>query len=115
VHALHSATTGGSKKSRPKYLRSNSRLTIVLFSGAMVCRAPGPVPVCFPSAPRRPGPETLNIEVNSQRILIFISGVSQMASKHARPDPIPPPPDQLPGHYVGHGMWDGRMGNGYRE
>jgi hypothetical protein len=31
-----------------------------------------------------------------------------MASRHARPDLIPPPPDQLPGHYVGHGMWNGQ-------
>jgi hypothetical protein len=31
-----------------------------------------------------------------------------MASKHARPDPIPPQPDQLPGHYIGHAMWNGQ-------
>jgi hypothetical protein len=30
-----------------------------------------------------------------------------LPSKEARPDPIPPPPDQLPGHHVGHGLWNG--------
>jgi hypothetical protein len=32
-----------------------------------------------------------------------------MPSKEARPDSIPPPPDQLPGHHVGHGLWNGEL------